>query len=116
MADLLSLETLLNVIRKEVMQEIKLHTLQVFVAIANAGEPIDSVKLMKRCSLDQRTLNRDVILLAVRVITDEDGTRKRTGFGLVEARPDMYETRRLAYSLTQKGKELFEKMVKIYNK
>jgi len=115
MANLLSLETLLTIIRTE-LQEIKLHTLQVFLAIANSDEPIDSVKLMTRCSLDQRTLNRDVTLLAVRVITDEDGNRKRTGFDLIEARPDMYETRRLAYSLTQKGKELFEKIVKIHNK
>jgi len=116
MADLLRFETILTIVRKEVMQEIKLHTLQVFIAVANAEEPIDSVKLMKRVGLDQRTLNRDTTVLALRMIKDADGTHKRVGFDLIEARPDMYETRRLAYSLTQKGKDLAEKLSKIQNK
>lgn len=109
---LTKLERLLGKVRKDVEHELKVHTLQVFLAVANATEPVNSTALIKSCGLDQRTVSRDTTQLGLRMIK-QDESYVPVGLDLIEARPDLYETRQLAYSLTKKGREFIEELNKV---
>jgi DNA-binding MarR family transcriptional regulator len=93
----------------DVEHELKVHTLQVLLAVANAAEPINSTALIRSCGLDQRTVSRDTTQLGKRMI-ERDGAYVPSGLDLIEARPDLYETRQLAYTLTGKGKQFIEEL------
>lgn len=114
MRSLRMVEDVLGTVRESINYELKVHTLQVFLAIGNEVKPINSTELIQRTGLDQRTVSRDTTQLGTRMVKQDDGSYKPSGLGLIEAKPDPYETRQLCYFLTLSGEKLMNKLNKIF--
>jgi DNA-binding MarR family transcriptional regulator len=64
------------------------------------------IRLDDRVGLSQSSVSRNLKRLGVRLRQDVKGAWVDAGMGLVDTRPDLYETRKLASTLTKKGVKL----------
>jgi DNA-binding MarR family transcriptional regulator len=71
-------------------------------------DPITHTEIERAVGLSQSSVSRNLKRLGVRLRQDAGGKWLDAGVGLVDTRPDLYETRRLASTLTRKGVELMD--------
>jgi DNA-binding MarR family transcriptional regulator len=77
-------------------------------------EPITHTEIEAAVGLSQASTSRNMKRLGVRLRQDVNGTWVDAGMGLVETRPDAYETRKLASTLTKKGIKLMRDIEEVW--
>jgi DNA-binding MarR family transcriptional regulator len=77
-----------------------------------AEDGITQTELSKKADMPQATVSRNIRVLSV---TFDKEAKELKGYDLVEAKPDLYERRRLACFLTKKGLKLRDKMLQLMN-
>lgn len=91
-------------IRENIYRELPMQTFHVFLEIA-AEEGIDTRTLASRTDIQSGPLSRNTGILSS-YIEVKNGEKKKRGYELIEARPDLYNRKSLSYYLTPKGKQL----------
>lgn len=76
-------------------------------------EPMVHADIEDKVNLSQSSVSRNMKRLSVRLRQDANGEWIDAGLGLVDARPDHYETRKLASTLTKKGAALKERLKEV---
>lgn len=94
------LTKLITFVRDKISKDFAIPQLHLFLLICEK-EGITQPELAKRASMPQATVSRNVRALA-KAYNKE--TEQIEGYDLVDVKPDLYERRRLACFLTEKGK------------
>ncbi|MFC1523976.1 hypothetical protein ACFL6N_04215 [Thermodesulfobacteriota bacterium] len=117
MDELLKLKAVVRFLRNELSSDLQLQTLHTLLAIATSSEPKDNKSLEKELGqVSQAAISRNVRNLGTIMVKQKDGSHQKAGYGLIDTRPDLYETRRLASELNDDGKKLIAKLRKILKK
>lgn len=95
-------EKMIGAVRELVSPDFAISQLHLFLAVCQE-DGITQTELAKRLGMPQATVSRNIIALGT---SYNKKTGQLGGYGLVDSRPDLYERRRLACFLTEKGKKL----------
>lgn len=107
--ELRKLTAVVRTIRVDVNTDVALPQLHLFLEIC-LQEGITQHELIDKTGVQAGTISRHLKMLSTYMEEDRKGTRVLKGYKLIEQRPDLYERRRMACSLTPKGKALRDKI------
>lgn len=102
---------------REVYEDMSIRQIVMLLAIAAAGdEGITQTDLSVQYKMPQGSVSRNARQLSRYIApTFAGGDPEIQGLDLIECRPDLYETRRLNCTLTQKGIALMEWIQEVVN-
>ena len=103
------------VIGEEIHKDVAFPQLRIFLMVCR-NQGITQTELSKNLNMPQATVSRNVIKLGNLMVQDSKGHWKQKGYGLVEARPDIDESRRNAVYLTKKGAKVADKIAQAIKK
>lgn len=105
------LRGLIRVLREDAGDGLEVQQVACLIEVmADHPDPITHSEIEGRVGLAQSSVSRNMKRLSVRMRQDTNGKWIDAGLGLVDVRPDAYETRKLSASLTKKGINLMNKM------
>ena len=99
---IVKLEKMVALVRREVHKDFAMPQLHLFLLVC-IDDGVTQPDLAKRAAMPQATVSRNMRILG-RVYNKQNDQIE--GYDLVEAKPDLYERRRLACFLTIKGKRV----------
>lgn len=95
-------------------EEIEIQQIDCLLTVMRAyPEALTHSEIEDATRLSQSSVSRNMKRLGVRLRKDVKGSWLDAGWGLVETRPDPYETRKLSSRLTKKGLELRAGLVEV---
>ena len=92
-------------------KDIAMPQLTILLLVAE-NEGITQTELAEIMGIPQGTVSRNVLKLSEKFVQNAKGDWRQAGYDLVETRPDIDETRRLAVYLTRKGKDVIKALKK----
>lgn len=110
------LEKAIEILRKQVYEELPLRHILLFLKVANREESsttgINMVDLLELTGMPQGSLSRNISELCLYLKDDpkNPGSKVKAGHDLLEKRPDMYNQKSLSISLSSKGKTLLKEI------
>jgi DNA-binding MarR family transcriptional regulator len=100
------IDKVLAYFQEEVHNQFQLHQFRLLLLLAvRDPDPVPYDEVCKRLGLSNAAVSRNSKQLGVHMVKGEDGW-KDVGLGLIDVRPDIYETRRNVMSLTDKGRKV----------
>lgn len=107
------LDKVLEILQSEVHVQLQLHQLRILLMLAmRVPDPVAYADIEKALKLSNAAVSRNTKVMGINMQRSGKGGWVDTGLGLVEVRPDIYETRRNVIHLTDKGKALMKALEK----
>lgn len=108
---LVKLLTISELLREELSKDVPMSQISVLLLVA-VHDGITQAEIQKKLNMLQGSLSRNVRQLAEYYGEDRQNLK---GYGLIEARPDLYDRKRNFLSLTTRGKILMNKIMEVLN-
>jgi len=109
---LIRLGILVSSVRKNISKEIPLQQLALLLLVAQAGDERITVSDASRMlDMGQTSVSKNAKMLS-RYAEKRGGQMEIKGYALIDARPDLWERRRLRMTITPKGIDVLEKIMK----
>jgi DNA-binding MarR family transcriptional regulator len=106
------LDRIVSVIRNLIDPELPIQQLALLLLVAEAGdEGITMPDACKKLGMGQTSVSKNAKMLS-RYAEERGGQMEIKGYELIEARPDLWERRRLRMTITPKGIDVLKKIKK----
>jgi len=100
--NIVKMEKMVALVRRQVHKDFAMPQLHLFLLVC-IDDGVTQPDLAKRAAMPQATVSRNMRILGRSYNKQNDQIE---GYDLVEAKPDLYERKRLACFLTTKGKRV----------
>ena len=106
------LSRIVSSIRRHVAPNLSLQQLALLLLVADAGEEgITMPEAATKLEMGQTSVSKNAMMLS-KYAEHHGSVMTIKGYDLISTAPDLRERRRLSMTLTPKGKEVIEKLVK----
>lgn len=106
-------EEAIRFLQSELGSELQMHQLRILLMVTIGGsEGVKHNDIERALGISHASVSRNMQMLGLRGVT-EKGKKKMVGHGLTESKPDLWEPKKLAATLTPKGQKLVKKLTRI---
>ncbi len=105
-----TLTIIAEILHSNIDKELQLQQLKLFLYVAKANRKMkkkpSSQDIAEALNMPQGSVSRNTKVMGIWV----DGHGTKRGMDLIKSEPDIYERRRLVYSLTEHGENVFQQL------
>ena len=102
-----------KILRDEIKEDVKVQHIQMLIKLAlSSPEPVTYTDLCAAIGTTKASISRNMKVLGSMMIQDKSGNWKDEGLGLVNVRPNPFNTREYVAELTTRGVEIMKKLDK----